>query len=152
MGGYGAIELALLHDDVFGAAASHSGVLSMMYTGPHPFHEPVQYAETVEEIRPTAGSFWPRYELFWGASLDRWRAADPAHTAEAALRRGRPLPALFFDCGTEDGFIDQNRALHAELTRLGVAHHFAEWPGAHTWRYWSTHAAESLAWIARQIN
>ena len=152
MGGYGAIELALRHADVFGAAASHSGVLSMMYTGPHPFREPVRYGETLDEIRPSAGSFWPRYLLYWGANLDRWRASDPAHSAELAVRRGQRLPALFFDCGTEDGFIDQNRAFHSELTRLGIAHQYAEWPGAHTWRYWSTHSAESLAWMARRIN
>jgi enterochelin esterase-like enzyme len=43
------------------------------------------------------------------------------------------------------GFVDQNRAFHSELTRRGVAHVYAEWPGAHTWRYWSTHVRESLA-------
>jgi S-formylglutathione hydrolase FrmB len=152
MGGYGAIELALLHPDVFAAAASHSGVLSMMYIGPRPYRGPTRYGETLEQIRPTAGSFWPRYQLYWGTNLERWRAADPAHTAELTFRRAERMPALFFDCGTEDGFIDQNRALHEELMRLGIAHHYAEWPGAHTWRYWSSHAAESLAWMVRQIN
>jgi enterochelin esterase-like enzyme len=40
----------------------------------------------------------------------------------------------------------------AYYLRLGITHHYAEWPGTHTWRYWSTHAAESLAWTVRQIN
>ena len=61
------------------------------------------------------------------------------------------LPALFIDCGREDGLVDQNRALHWELTRLGVTHRYAEWPGAHTWRYWSTHVRESLAWMGGEI-
>jgi S-formylglutathione hydrolase FrmB len=61
------------------------------------------------------------------------------------------FPSIFVDCGVDDAFVDQNRALHAELTRLGVAHDYAEWPGAHTWRYWSTHVRESLSWMAQRI-
>jgi len=151
MGGYGALIIALHNAHVFGAAASHSGVVSPMYTGPHPFAAPVRYGSTVDEIRPTTGSFWPRYMNFWGTSLDRWRAADPAHAAELLVRRNGTLPSIFIDCGRDDALVDQNRALHAELTRLGVAHAYAEWPGAHTWRYWSTHVAQSLGWMGVRI-
>jgi Predicted esterase len=144
MGGYGALIIAMHHPDVFGAAASHSGVLSPMYTGPRPFAEPIRYASTVDEIRPVAGPYWARYLNYWGTNLDRWRAADIAHAAELLVRRRSSVPNIFIDCGRDDGFIDQNRALHAELSRLGVTHAYAEWPGAHTWRYWSTHGgAES---------
>jgi S-formylglutathione hydrolase FrmB len=160
MGGYGAVSLALAHPDVFSAAASHSGVVSPMYVGPHPYAEPARYASTAEEIRPTT-PFWPRYLLYWGTDIARWRSADPATLAERAVHplhasgaraNAKQLPALFFDCGRDDGFIDQNRALDAALTRLGVAHEYHEWPGAHTWRYWSTHVRESLAWMARRIS
>jgi len=151
MGGYGALSLALHFPDVFSAAASHSGVVSPLFVGSHPFAEPARYASTVDEARPAAGPFWGRYQNYWGMDIERWRAADPARTAEALRRRGGPMPALFIDCGIDDGFIDQNRALHSELTRLGIPHSYAEWPGAHTWRYWSTHVAESLAWMAHRI-
>jgi S-formylglutathione hydrolase FrmB len=150
MGGYGAISIALRHPDIFGAAASHSGVVSPMYAGPRPFAGQVRYAANVDELKTVTAPYWSRYLLYWGTDLDRWRAADPAHIAEQAKRRGQRLPALFLDCGREDGFVDQNRALHAELTRLGVAHQYAEWPGAHTWRYWSSHVGESLAWMANR--
>jgi S-formylglutathione hydrolase FrmB len=151
MGGYGAIALALRYPEVFGAAASHSGVLSQMYAGPHPFAPPVRYATTVDELRSVAKNFWSHTVHYWGTDLDRWRAADPAHIAEQLVAHGGPMPALFVDCGTEDGLIDQNRAFDAELRRLGVTHWYAEWPGAHTWRYWSTHVRESLAWMGEQI-
>jgi len=151
MGGYGAVILALKHPDVFAAAASHSGVLSTMYVGPHPFVAPPRYAATVPEIRPAAGSFWPRYLNYWGTDIGRWRDVDAARAAEELVRSGRARPALFIDCGVDDGFVDQNRAFHFELTRIGYAHSYAEWPGAHTWRYWSTHVAESLAWMTKQI-
>jgi S-formylglutathione hydrolase FrmB len=151
MGGYGAIELAFRYSDVFSAAASHSGVLSPMYVGAHPFAEPVKYGATSEEIRPATGSFWSRYQHFWGTDIALWQANDPAHAAERLLQSGKPMPALFIDCGRDDGFVDQNRALHFELTRLKIAHSYAEWPGAHTWRYWSTHVRESLVWMAGRI-
>lgn len=148
MGGYGAVSLALRHPEIFGAAASHSGLLAPMYAGPHPFVKPTRYATTVEELRANAGGFWSRFQLFWGTDFDRWRAADPAHLAMSLQGQNRPLPALFFDVGRDDPYADQNRAFDAELTRLGVAHHFAEEPGAHTWQYWTRHVPLSLAWMA----
>ena len=151
MGGYGAITLALKYPDVFGAAASHSGVLSPMYVGARPFTSPPKYATTVEELRPIAGTMLARYQLMWGSDIERWRAADPARLAESLRRRGGRMPAMYIDVGTDDAYVDQNRALHDELTRLQVAHTYREWPGAHTWRYWSTHVRESLAWMARQV-
>lgn len=150
MGGYGAVTLALHYPEVFAAAASHSGVLSPMYTGPHPFDDAPKYGHTPEEIRPTTG-FFSRYLNFWGTDIARWREADPSHMADLLRQRNGPMPALFIDCGVEDGFVDQNRALHFDLTRLGIAHTYAEWPGAHTWRYWSTHVRESLAWMGTRI-
>ena len=151
MGGYGAAILALRYPEVFAAAASHSGVVSPLYVGPHPFVGPVKYATTLEEVRSPSGSRFARYLNFWGTGLQRWRDMDPAHVAEQLVRRGARVPALFFDCGRDDGFVDQNRAFDAELTRLGIAHSYAEWPGAHTWRYWNAHVRESLAWMGRRI-
>jgi S-formylglutathione hydrolase FrmB len=151
MGGYGAMILALRFPGVFSAAASHSGVVSPLYVGPHPFAVPVKLATTPAELPAAAGAFWPRYQNFWGNDLARWRKMDPAHAAEELVRGRRAVPALFFDCGSDDGLVDQNRAFDAELTRLGVAHSYHEWPGAHTWRYWNAHARESLAWMAERI-
>lgn len=152
MGGYGAVMLALRNPDVFGAAASHSGVLSPMYLGPHPFAAPAQYARDGGELKQASGTYWNRLVRVWGTTLDRWRAADPALLAAESQRRGHHIPALFIDVGRDDGFADQNRAFDAELTRLGIRHEYAEWPGAHTWQYWSAHVPQSLAWMARQIS
>ena len=85
------------------------------------------------------------------ADLGSGSGAFTLALADLLVRRGARAPSLFIDCGSDDGFVDQNRALHSELTRLGVAHAYAEWPGAHTWRYWSTHVAESLAWMGGRI-
>jgi len=151
MGGYGALALALRYPDVFSAAASHSGVVAPMYIGPKPFVAPAKFASTIPELQTVAGAYGQRFQSYWGIDLERWRQADVLQTATTLLNRRAVIPALFFDCGTEDGLVDQNRALHSELTRLGITHSYAEWPGAHTWRYWSTHVRESLAWMGARI-
>ncbi|HKO15578.1 MAG TPA: alpha/beta hydrolase family protein [Gemmatimonadaceae bacterium] len=151
MGGYGAIAIALRHPDRFAAAASHSGVLSSLYIGPKPFAAPASYAAGLDTLRALHASFLPRLESAWGSDAAGWRANDPAQLAAALRARHTSLPALFVDCGSEDGLVDENRAFHWELTRLGIPHRYAEWPGAHTWRYWSTHVSESLSWMSGVI-
>lgn len=60
-------------------------------------------------------------------------------------------PALFVDCGTEDGFINESRALRWTAEQLGVSVTYHEWPGKHDWVYWRAHVAEGLRWIADRI-
>ncbi len=156
MGGYGAISLALAYPDVFAAAASHSGVLSPRYLGPAPYAPPARYATTLAELRTAARSLWPSQLRAFGRDTIAWIARDPGHLARRAVqpaaRRGRaPLPALMVDVGVDDPWIDQNRDFHAILQQLGVSHQYAEWPGAHTWQYWRTHAAESLVFLLGHV-
>jgi putative tributyrin esterase len=54
-------------------------------------------------------------------------------------------PALRLDCGTEDVLLDHNRAMDEHLTKLGIAHEYDEFPGAHEWGYWDQHIQEALA-------
>ena len=152
MGGYGAVELALEYPGVWCAAASHSGLLSPMYDGPHPFAGRDVYATRAAELEQLAGPRWPSMELAFGRDLVGWEARDPL-TRLRRLLAARPalVPALFIDVGRDDPFADQNRAFHAELVAMHVPHHYAEWPGAHTWTYWRAHAAQSLVWIAAHI-
>lgn len=153
MGGYGALSLALQYPEVFRAAASHSGVVSPTYNGAHPFDGTPRYAATDAALRESWGDrMWPFIAPAFGVDTAGWFARDPTRRAQrlVATQRGM-VPAIFLDCGTEDGLIDQNRALRAELTRMGLAPAYAEWPGKHDWPYWTTHARESLAWLATQV-
>lgn len=54
-------------------------------------------------------------------------------------------PVIAFDCGVDDELIEENRTFHAQLEEMGLAHHYAEHPGGHTWDYWDTHVQEALA-------
>ncbi|HEX4935185.1 MAG TPA: alpha/beta hydrolase family protein [Gemmatimonadaceae bacterium] len=153
MGGFGALSMALQYPDVFRAAASHSGVVSPLYDGPHPFDGTPRYAATDSAIREAWGErFWPIVAPVFGYDLAGWTARDPFRRVQQLLAKNPSLvPAIFLDCGTEDGLVDQNRALRAELTRIGRPPRYAEWPGKHDWPYWRVHARESLAWLAQQV-
>ncbi len=155
MGGFGAITVALQYPDVFAAAASHSGVVSPRYLGPTPFAPPPRYANTTAELQAAAGNLWSELRWVMGKDTIGWNARDPGQLAQRLQLRaalgGPPLPQLMFDVGVADAYVDQNRDVHATLTRLGVPHRYAEWPGAHSWSYWQAHAAESLQFLLGNV-
>ena len=151
MGGYGAVSIALEDPDVFSAAASHSGVLSPLYAGPHPFSGPARYHTSIDSLAASWRGMWGAIAPAFGRTIVSWAARDPAHLAQRLRATGGPVPGLFIDVGTQDGLVDQSRALHAELTTLGIAHDYAEWPGKHDWKYWHAHVGESMRWLAQRI-
>ncbi len=63
----------------------------------------------------------------------------------ARVDRAR-MPALAFDCGTEDHLLADSRRFHARLEALGLPHQYREHPGAHTWDYWDAHVREAIEW------
>jgi putative tributyrin esterase len=156
MGGYGAITLALRYPTVFSAAASHSGVLSPLYIGPHPFASPPQYATRIEQLPQSYGALWPLIAPAFGTDTAAWWSRMPGRIAERVVATSRGatpemVPAMMIDVGREDTYVDQTRDFHATLQRLGVAHAYVEWPGKHDWTYWHAHVGESLAWIAGRV-
>jgi len=162
MGGFGAITVALQYPELFAAAASHSGIVSPRYLGPKPFVSPPRYANTTAELQAAAQNLWSDLRWVMGKDTIGWNARDPGHMAQRLQQRLQqraaagvtgepPLPQLMFDVGVADVYVDQNRDLHATLTRLGVPHRYAEWPGAHSWSYWQAHAAESLQFLLGHV-
>jgi putative tributyrin esterase len=154
MGGYGTMALAFEYPEVFAAAASHSGVLSPLYQGPHPFDGHPQWATDGATLEKAGGRLWPFIAPALGKDTAAWWSRDPARRLEKlVVRNGRAAaPALFVDCGAEDGLVDQSRAFKWNVERLGVAIVYHEWPGNHDWPYWTAHVGESLAWIGGQIS
>jgi putative tributyrin esterase len=151
MGGYGAIKLALQFPDVFSAAASHSGLLTAMQKDAQTTGRPA-YAGTIDELRARNGTYQKEFEKVWGSEMARWRANDPAVLATRLAATGRSqMPALYIDTGTEDRLTPTSRALHWELDNLRIPVEYNEYPGAHTWIYWRTHAVQSMRWMAAQI-
>lgn len=120
MGGYGALLLALRHPGLFRSASSTSG-----------FFDPRRLFRFVNDAQ----------QRMWGDG-DGMRQHDVRALVEDPQRRGDLRIA--FDCGADDELLDQNRALHAQLGELGVAHGYVERPGSHTWDYWSARLEHHL--------
>ena len=152
MGGYGAVTLALAYPDVFSAAASHSGTLSILVTGIDSATGQPQVAEDLEGLRRWWGErLWVMLEPVFGRDPAGWRARDPATLVRRLLARGEAVPALRVDVGVDDRYLPQSRHFAASLREAGVPLEYAEHPGKHDWVYWRTHAPTSLAWIGARI-
>lgn len=117
MGGYGAMRLGALHSRRFRGISAHSSITD--YRQKQAFVE-----EPLDDFKLKPG--------------------EVTCVAEAIRMNRVHLPPLRFDCGTDDPLIEHNRKLHQTLRDEGIAHHYQEYPGGHTWRYWSTHLAETL--------
>jgi S-formylglutathione hydrolase FrmB len=151
MGGYGAITLALRYPSIFGAAASHSGVLAPALLGPKPFTEPAVWASTPEQLREATGVRYRWFEHIFGRDTIGWYARDPSRLAQRLVTSGTAVPPLYVDIGVDDVFLDQNRAFAATLRALGLSHAYHEHPGRHDWTYWRTHVPTSMAWLLSQV-
>lgn len=119
-----ALNLAFKHPDLFSACGGHDGdyVLNEGF-GTRAFLGPEPGAKRILEENSPA--------LY----VDR--------IAQQLKRQ-----TIYFDCGTEDESLESNRRLHQKLLALGVPHVYNEFPGTHTWGYWSAHFRESLLTVA----
>ncbi len=144
MGGYGAVTLALRYPDVFRAAASHSGALSVVGPGAAP--------SAAELERRWGPDFWPYLRPVFGRDTSGWWAREPARLARG-LVAARPslVPAIYFDVGTGDFLLAHNRAFRDSLAGMGVKYRYAEWSGGHDWKYWRAHLGQSLAWLLGEV-
>jgi S-formylglutathione hydrolase FrmB len=152
MGGFGALQIAMRHEDRFAAAASHSGVDALLYRGPHP------YVAGKAEIL-TDAALWGRgigpigtwIRDIFGPDIENWRAHDPAFLVDK-LKDGDL--ALYLDCGTEDGFLLHDGAayLHDLLVAKDIGHVFFLGPGGHDFDFWRARLPESLAFLTAHVS
>lgn len=133
MGGYGATKLALKYPELFCSVATHSG----SYLTAH------EYMDFMDKARV---SFW-KHHIFGPDS----RGGDDDIFALAERVDRDLLPAIRFDCGTEDFLLPAAQRLHAYLMKLDIPHEYAEYPGAHEWDYWETHVQEALTFHWRSL-
>jgi putative tributyrin esterase len=132
MGGYGAFKFALKYPQLFGAAVSHSGALSRP-TSILDNDDP----DWVREMRAISG------DNAAGSDNDLYALAEKIERAQ--------LPALRFDCGTEDFLIEHNRDFHRHLKALNIVHEYQEFSGEHNWEYWDEHIRETVRFFARHL-
>lgn len=114
MGGHGALSLLAKHPDLYTAAGSMSGVLTLS-----------QSSKKYGLIRllgdpETNSKLWEKHScLTLVENL-------------SGLNKG-----LLIDCGIDDFTIAINRTVHKKLIELGIPHDYIERPGKHNWDYWT---------------
>jgi putative tributyrin esterase len=147
MGGFGALQLSMRHTDLYAAAASHSGLVALLYNGPVPYQ--TGKAELLTDVRTWGGPFveirnW-MLGLF-GEDVAHWRSFDPAALV-ATLAPGKL--ALYVDCGTDDLFQFHNHAayLHDLLVAKKIDHEYFIGAGGHDFRFWKARVGESLRFL-----
>lgn len=135
MGGYGAIKAALLHPELFAAAASFSGVLSLAVLGAMPDD--------------------PRREEFALLFGDLEKLAGSEHDPAVWLRRaaGDPsaLPRLFIATGRQEDIYPLSGYFHAACQSLGIQSEYHEEDGRHDWFLWDRQIRQFLASILGPI-
>ena len=147
MGGFGALQLAMRHPDLYAAAASHSGVDSMFYKAPHPYEAgKVELITDVTDWQRAVPQIGDWVVTLFGTDIANWKAHDPVTLAQS-LEPGKL--ALYLDCGTEDDFQLQDAAsyLHEVLTARHIEHTFFLGPGGHNFGFWGPRLPESLAFL-----
>jgi S-formylglutathione hydrolase FrmB len=121
MGGFGAINLALLHPDLFAFAGGISAALDVPS---RPFS-----IKRLEQWRRHRAIFGP-----WNGQTQKDN--DPfvlAHSADAAN-----TPYFFLTCGEQEGLLATNRQFAALLDQRHFRHEFHTTPGDHNWKQWDT--------------
>jgi len=120
MGGYGAFKAALLHPELYGAAASFSGVLSL----------------EILRLLPDDS----RKEEFTGlfGDLEKLPGSehDPAVWLRNAAQDPSTLPRLFITCGRQEDLFPLSGMYYAACQTLGVQAEYHEEDGGHDWSNW----------------
>lgn len=132
MGGYGALKIALKHPGTFAAAGSFSAALGV--TDPAFDDEMTAFKDQL-------------YAIFGPAGSETRTSNDVIAIASKASVAG--APAIYMDCGTEDGLLESNRALAAVLQKRGFAYEYHETAGAHAWDYWNRRIEAFLPWLMK---
>lgn len=126
MGGYGALRLGFKYADKVKAISVHSAITKLA------------------EMR-----------LFTDVDLSNYRCENSEESniiywGEKGLSHNKMLPALRFDCGTDDTLYPGNIAFAYALSSLNIKYQFNSFKGSHTWEYWHTHIANTFLFFDQQ--
>ncbi|MEO8501798.1 MAG: alpha/beta hydrolase family protein [Vicinamibacteria bacterium] len=138
MGGYGALNIAFSHPEVFGVVATHSAMLLTEIPT-------IEAGARGGQMRAFTGVF--------GEPVDPvvWKADDPLELARTV--DAKKVPALYFDCGAQDryGLFKGNEALHTILDGRKIATDFSISPGDHGYEFVKSVLPKSMAFLKKNL-
>jgi enterochelin esterase-like enzyme len=123
-GGYGALNIGLHHPGEFALVQSWSGYMQAD-------HIPAIFGNSTRLMNYNSPANW-------------------IYSVAPQLRADHTY--IWFYIGAKDPLAAQNRAFAAQLTALGVAHHFFEPPGTHDWRLWRSQMVQALITASEHLS
>ncbi|SEU14602.1 alpha/beta hydrolase family protein [Paenibacillus sp. NFR01] len=136
MGGYGAIKLGLRKPEMFAAAASLSGALSM--------------ASHIKEHRRDGNPLIAEFDRIFGQNDISGTPNDLLWLLKQADEANGPKPLLYQCCGTEDFLYEDNQEFRKACAETSLSLTYEEGPGEHEWGYWDAKIQDVLAWLPLQ--
>ncbi len=127
MGGYGAFKVAFRRNDLFGAAASLSGVLDI-------------------NRRFSKDRTWSHDALLAFGDRENLDGSEEnlLYLLEKFNDENEPKPRLYQACGTEDFLYENNLTFRAAVKDRGFDYRYEEGPGAHNWAFWDQYIARAI--------
>jgi enterochelin esterase-like enzyme len=122
MGGWGALQLAFNHPNVFSVVGAHS---------------PSLYPEGNEAIASLGTG-------------DEFAKKDPLSLARTAT--GFDSLQIWLDAGDQDPWIERTTALHQALKDRGIDHFWNPYPGGHDWHYWEDHILDYVQFYGHALS
>ena len=134
MGGFGAINLALKHPELFAFAG---GISSALDVPSRPF--------SIKRIGQ-----WRHHRSIFGD----WQGAaqqqnDPFTLAQSADPSSAPY--LYLTCGDQEGLLPSNRKFAATLEQRHFKYEFHIAPGGHNWNQWNARVPELFEAMLKQV-
>lgn len=133
MGGYGAFKAAFLHPELYSAAASFSGLLSLDFLRAFPDD--------------------PRRDEFATVFGDLDKLSGSEHDPAVWLKRASPasLPRLFISCGRQEDLYPLSVMFNQACQSLGIYTEYIEEDGTHEWPYWDGNIQRFLASVLAPV-
>ena len=133
MGGYGAMKAALLRPDLYGAAGSFSGALSLDILKANPDDERrKEFAHLFGDLSKLAGG--EHDPLVWLKKADKTK-----------------VPPLMVTCGQQDELLPFTRQFAAAGKEAGIDMHLNESAGGHDWFFWNRQLSLFLAFALNPL-
>jgi putative tributyrin esterase len=129
MGGYGAFKAAFLHPELYTAAASFSGLLSLAFL-----------RISIDDPR-----LIELKALFGDLSQLPGSLHDPEAWVKNAAANPEALPRLFAACGRQDDLYPLNTIFRAACQASSIPLDYHEEDGFHDWFFWNTQIQRFLA-------
>lgn len=135
MGGYGAMKAALLHPELYAAAASFSGALSLN----------ILQLDPNDQRRHEFSLLFGDFDKLPGSEH------DPATWLQRAAQNPSAVPHLFIAVGRQEDLYPLSGMFHNACQSLGVQSEYHEEDGQHNWFLWEKQIPQFLASILGPI-